>query len=302
MTKCPQCGATLNERNNCDYCGYHDPQNIKQVRIDQSADIKESLEIINDNLNTLHDLHQPTIGDGIKAAFRILFAIYTLGIVLLFWKKPRKRLDKSYYKKVKKIIQRNIKLLKVSTESNAELSGKLNVLQNELDKINKDIKKSLLMKQISFFTVLGAFIILIATAADSTTYNLKPNNKRIEGKLSNNLIIKSDSITIKIENTGDTINEISTKIEFEVIELAKLDIDEYANLELSLIDSLGEIWPHTIDLKHNKKSKEALRASLLIGMPQIFELKFTLEPKQMKDFPANLKQFKINSDVIKLEN
>jgi hypothetical protein len=300
MSKCPQCSAPLNKDNNCDYCGYHNPEYVKQVKTESASDIQESLDIVNDNLNALNDMHKPSIGEGIKDAFRIIFAIFTFGLILIFWRKPKKRLDKSYYHKIKGIVERNIELLNIHAEKNKDLAARLQVLKNEITKISAEIRRSIIIKQVSFWTVMVFFVVWIAYISSSDSYTLYPETKQVSGALSGKLLVATDSIEVSTYTIGDTLSEIKTTVLFEVTEAYILQDDEYAIVEIIFLDEAGVPWNYSIDIAAHVKSREDLKLGLIAS--QRINIGFFALPRRMFEFPAKLKKFRIESKIMKAQD
>ena len=138
MNKCPNCGGffPLNKFV-CEYCGYVESEKIKQISSTELKGIsfEESLNVIQDNLNALHDINKPTVKNGIVGVLRVIVAIHTFGIVLIFWKKPKKRFNKKSYESLKNIIKRNIDFLKISSKGSDELLNRIKIIEKELNRI-----------------------------------------------------------------------------------------------------------------------------------------------------------------------
>ncbi len=99
MSKCLQCGAPLSQHGNYGYCGYVASGNIRQIITEQQNNRQECLNTLQNNLDFLYELPKPNIGKEFKAVFRVIVAIYTLGLGLLIWKKQKKHLNLAEYKK-----------------------------------------------------------------------------------------------------------------------------------------------------------------------------------------------------------
>jgi hypothetical protein len=145
MNNCNKCGAPLDAYDYvCDFCGSVIFDRIKSSNPDNQYTFEESCGIVENNLNTVHQLFVPNAGDAILKTVRTVAIIITLGFVGLIWKTSKKKFVKESYNKLKEIITRNIAFLKQNAENSKDLIGKILILENELKKADNKINKNVL--------------------------------------------------------------------------------------------------------------------------------------------------------------
>lgn len=164
MNKCPGCGANFPETSFvCEYCGHVIAERVKTVDSKSGKEISfsESMNVIEDNLNALYEIHPPSAGKTLSKIFRIIFAFHTLGFILIFWRKPKTKFDSVNYKKLKSIVQRNILKLKMSSAGSNQLLGQIKIVEQEMAKIDKSIKNGFLYRNLVVVAVIAIYLIFI---------------------------------------------------------------------------------------------------------------------------------------------
>lgn len=162
MSKCPACGANFPSSGFvCEYCGHVITNNVKQLDSNsQNVSFSESMGVIEDNLNALYEINPPSVAATIKRIFRIVMAVQTFGFILLFWRKSKTRFNERSYKKLKAIVQRNILKLKMLSSGNTQLLGQISIVENELTKIDGEIKKGIRSKQVTIIVIVAFYLSL----------------------------------------------------------------------------------------------------------------------------------------------
>jgi hypothetical protein len=164
MSNCPVCGANFPEtRFVCEYCGHVETERVKQVSDDKSIEnsFSNSMDIIKQNLDALLEVHIPTAKEAILEIVRFFTILNTWGLALAFWKKPKKRFNKAEYNKLASIVRRNILDLKISSTGSNDLLAKILIIEEELLKIDTEIKKGVKAKTFTFFAVIGIYVLFI---------------------------------------------------------------------------------------------------------------------------------------------
>jgi hypothetical protein len=167
----------------------------------------DGMSIVKQNLDALYEIPKPSFGTTIKSALRILVALYTFGIVLFFWKRPKKRFNKEIYEKLKNIIRRNINFLKLSSKGSIDLMERIKIFENELDSVDKEIKKGIFAKTLAIAVVVGIYLIwfifiLNQEPKSHSTYNVTPFDTIVKGNLSENVSISADTFIIRHSKAG----------------------------------------------------------------------------------------------------
>ncbi len=242
MNKCPQCGGSSSYSSFvCEYCGYVESDKIK--RADNLSSFEDAMAIIQDNLNALHDIHKPTIKNGIVVVLRVIAAIYTFGLVLIFWKKPKKRFNKKSYDKLKLIVKRNIDLLKISSKGDSNLLNRIKITEDELIDVDLKVKQNLKAKRITIFLTVLFFISLIAIS-NITNPTLTQDVTTIEltasGDLKDTLAIVPEVYEIKYHKQGH-IKSIYIYVKFRAENKYILEENEDVLITLFLTDKDGNI-------------------------------------------------------------
>jgi len=305
MNKCPQCGANSHSNYVCEYCGYITSKNIKVARTNDSFD--DAISIIQENLDALHDIHKPTIKSGIVAVMRVIIAIYTFGISLIFWRKPKKRFNKNSYNKLKNIVRRNIEQLKVSSQSSTNLLNRIQVVENELIYIETEIKKNLKAKRITIFLTIAAFIsIFIINGKLNPTYKHQvfPLQEKLYGNINENLTIYKNNYEL-VYKKDDYIKKITLNLKIEgtkTNEVPELMFQDSTaiNIFLQLTDKEGNVSDIFAKSELNSTETEKIRTAYSRDAYKIYRTKFIIYPKQtITEIPKEITHFKITANYSK---
>jgi len=302
LDKCPNCGGIfpLNDFV-CQYCGYVESEKLKQLSDTDTKEIsfEESLNVIQDNLNALHEINKPTIKKGITGALRVILAIQTFGIILIFWRKPKKRFNKKSFDHLKRIIRRNIELLKVSSKGSDQLLNKIGVIENELAATDSEVKKNLKAKQLTTIGIVALYLLLIFTNGANRVLNhpVYPYHVTVNGDLSDTLNILQGSCKLKYYG-----NEPLEHFQLQVtlIPAYKFELKDSSELVVTLIltdtagNALKDFNPSVLEGLDTRtllrEMKKGPRNNVLV------EFDIT-EKKALDSIPENLTNFVIHTEI-----
>jgi len=306
---CPVCGANIAPHDFvCDYCGHVLFDRVKNTDSLKSGkeSFDEGIEIIKENLNALYDIPKPSSAQTIGSSIRLILALLTFGIVLLFWHRPKKRFIKANYDKLKSIISRNISFLKISSTGSNDLMSRLKVLENELLQIDKSIQKGILSKTITTVVIIVLYLTWIIYIASKepvkhSTYFVTSYDSLAQGNLSNNIRIPKDSV--KIIHAAKGLSE-----EWEmVIKLSTTGLKGVNNKNLSIKNELILTDEFGIEVKGfehaemDKTSLQKLISALNKQNTQTDYYKYLIKndinfPQYRDTIPINVHKFTINID------
>jgi hypothetical protein len=230
----------------CDYCGNVIFENVKTTddATQGTLHFDEGMDIIKENLNALHDIPKPTFAKSITSALRILVALFTAGIVLIFWRRPKKRFNKDIYNKLKNIILRNISFLKISSKGSNDLMARIKVFEDELQLIDKEIKQGLILKTVAKILSILLFVSWFIYVVNSdpkkfSTYQVVPFDTVARGNISQHVVILPDTAKIRHTKPGELSGwEVDIKLklkELNALKNKKLGL----RVELILTDNKG---------------------------------------------------------------
>lgn len=309
--KCPNCGGQVAPLDYvCDYCG-----NVmfNKIRTTDNADSEnltfdEGISIVKQNLDTLHDIPKPSFGGTLTATARVLIALYTFGISLIFWKRPKKRFNKTVYDKLKFIIIRNISFLKISSKGSTDLMSRIQVLDNELEYVDKQIKKALLSKTIAYIFVFVLYVswflyILNLEQVPHSSYRVTAYDTLVEGNLQAHIYIVPDTFIISHGSpSGGTDWEMGVKLKFKKLENINYRKVRF-KLNLFLTDEQGipiagfkpaELASSSKDLFRSQINSPTEKSSFFR-----FNIKYNYDFPEYKDtIPVNAVKFIIRADSI----
>jgi len=304
MNKCPQCGGSFSHSSFvCEYCGYVESNKIK--RAGNSSTFEDAINIIQDNLNALHDINKPTIKNGIVAVLRVILAIYTFGLVLIFWRKPKKRFNKKSYYKLKLIVKRNINLLKISSKGDSNLLNRIKIAENELDTIDLRVKQNLKAKRLTTILTILAFIALIAInniTNPTLTHDVTTLELSVSGDLKDTLTIIPEVYEIKYHKQ-EHIKSIYIYVEFKAENKFVLEETEDILITLLLTDKNGDVSELFFPSELKKQRVDRIIKRLEKGKSDLHtRTKFDINTKKLlKDFPKEITNFKIITKLVEIE-
>ncbi len=304
MNKCPNCGASSPLKSFvCDYCGYVESKRVKQINKNNAKQITfdDSLNIIRDNLDALHDINKPTIKSGIMVVLRVIVAIHTIGISLIFWRKPKKRFDKKSYNSLKRIIERNISFLKISSKGSTDLLNRIEVVEKELEETDIKIEKSHKAKRITIFLTIGAYIslIIINNALNPVTEkNIYSFEENVSGDLKDTLSIVQKVYKLRYQQK-EYIKNIKLDVYVMANSLRKFQKNEDLEIYLQLTDSLGNPSKYFSLSKPDNFGRNEVIRDLKRGKKQKTKLLFKIyEKKELKIMPSDITNFRIITKII----
>jgi hypothetical protein len=295
----------------CDYCGTVIFENVRTT--DSSAQTTMSFEdgmsIVQENLNALHDIPKPTIGKALNSALRILIALYTLGIVLIFWRRPKKRFNKDVYQKLKSIIIRNISFLKISSKGSSDLMARIKVYEDELNQFDKEVKQGIITKTIALLTVIALYISWLIWVSNTdpkiySSYNVVPFDSLSRGNISQYVEIMPDTVKISHTKPGESAKwELDVKLKFNQLN-ALSDPNLKLHVNLFLTDSKGVEIDGFKPGELIERSQTVFRKQLQNpdGKPYFFKFKIanTFESPEYTDtIPPIATKFIITADTIR---
>ena len=310
-TKCPACGGLVAPFDYvCDFCGNVIFNNIKTTDglNEGSLSFDEGMGIVKENLNALHDIPKPSIGIALKSALRILLAIYTFGIILIFWRRPKKRFNNNVYSKLKHIISRNISFLKISSKGSSDLMLRINVVEEEMKIVEKQVKQGILAKNIAYFMVFALFITWFSYVISQEprihcTYKVTPYDSVIQGNLGNHIRVIMDTSIIKHRAQGESFEwELDVKLN-----LLQLDFQSAKNtkfkISLILADERGVPVTGFEPAEMSEQSKEIFRAQISNKKESADFYRFYFKndfdhPDYMDTIPVNAVKYIIRADSV----
>ncbi len=310
-SSCPKCAANMEPHDFvCDYCGhvlFDRVKNTDGLGADKDS-FDQGIEIIKENINALHDIPKPSSGKTITSAIRLILALYTFGIILIFWRKPKKRFSKENYDKLKSIISRNISFLKISSAGSNDLTARIKVLEDELSLIDKQVKMGIYSKTITTAAIVVLFLVWIIYIANQgpvkhSTYQVMPYDTIIQGNLAKNVAIAQDTTKIMHTPSGAYEEwELLVKLKVNRLEGTPSTKIKY-NCYLTLTDNNGVAILGFKEAEMDNSSYKKLISNLLNAKFKQeyykFLIKNDLNYSQFRDtIPVNAVKFIIQIDTL----
>jgi hypothetical protein len=246
-SKCEICGGHISPYDYvCDFCGTVIFENVKTTdNVEQGTlSFEGGMGIVRENLNALQDIPKPTFGNTVKSVIRIIAAIQTIGIVLIFWRRPKKRFNNDIYRKLKNITLRNISFLKISSKGSEDLISRIKVYEDELKTVDKQIKQGILSKNIALITVIGLYLLWIFHIMNQepkshSNYFITPYDTIASGNISQLVHIISDTVVISHTKPGINENwELDVKLKLTKLNHSNNNLTKF-NVNLLLCDKNG---------------------------------------------------------------
>lgn len=307
---CPKCAANMSPLDFvCDFCGH-----VKFEKVKNTGDLgigkamfENGIEIIKSNLNALLDIPKPNNNQSVKLAIRLLLALFTLGIILIFWRRPKKRFHKNDYDKLKSIINRDISFLRISSEGSIDLMNRIKVLENELHETDKKVKKAIIFKSIAQFIALALYIIWFSYIISlepkkHSTYIVTAYDTVVMGNLAENIQIGKDTVVIFHTPSGD-FYEWEMTIQLTCIKGGDANLrNSNINANLFLSDDKGLILEGFKPGEMEKGSLEKFQSALINGNIKNGYFKFLLKndfnfPQYIDTIPINATKYIIKADT-----
>jgi hypothetical protein len=310
-TVCPKCGGLVAPFDYvCDYCGNVMFNNIKTTDNINSGTLSfdDGMGIIRQNLDALHDIPKPSFGKTITSALRVLVALYTFGIVLIFWRRPKKRFNKEAFDKLKQIILRNISFLKISSKGSGDLMLRIKVFEDELNTVDKQVKNGILAKTLAYCLVFGLFISWFIYVVNQepkvySSYKVTALDSIAQGNLYGHIKILPDTFVITHRPSGTSYEwEVEVKLTLKKIENAGEHKTKF-NVKLMLADEKGIPLVGFEPAELDNASKEMFRALITNQEEKTgyfrFYIKNTFDhPEYIDTIPLNASRFIIQADSI----
>jgi len=310
-TNCPKCAANVAPHDYvCDYCGFVLFDRVKSTDDLQTgtATFNQGIEIIKENMNALYDIPKPSASKTIRSSIRLTLALFTFGIILIFWHRPKKRFVKENYDKLKSIIARNIAFLKISSAGSTDLMARIKVLEDELTSVDKQIKTSMFAKTTATVSIAALYAIWFVYIANMdpivhSTYSVTPHDTIVQGNMAQHIIIASD--TVKISHTPSGAYEeweCLVKLKTKKLENSS-DQNVKLNASLKLTDDIGidilGFKEAQLDISSEKRLISNLSKPNLKEEYYKFLIKNELNYSQYRDtLPINAVKFIIQIDSI----
>ncbi|RLD74229.1 MAG: hypothetical protein DRJ10_17070 [Bacteroidetes bacterium] len=308
MSKCPVCAASFPiTQFVCEYCGHVETERVKKIDTDTIKEIsfKDSMDVIKGNLNALQEIHVPTAGGNLLAILRIIVAIQTLGIALIFWKKPKGKFNKKEFNKLKAIVIRNIKLLKLSAKGSEQLQDRINITEKELTNLDRKIKSGILIRRVVTIVVIVAYLTLIfINRNNGSDVAVIPESTVVEGNLSENLevVIEKYPVSYALNNEKD-VKKISFYIKLKVKEEYKFTENERVNISMTLKTKSGKDIVYFPESKLNQRETERIVRALNRGSKREKAVSFYFIPKKkMSEVPIEIEKFSIHAETFTVDS
>ena len=304
MQKCPVCNASFPiTQFVCSYCGHVETERIKKIDEYRVKEISfaDSMVVIKENLNALQEVQRPKMAGNLLAILRIIVAIQTFGIALIFWKKPKKRFNRKEFNKLKGIVSRNIKLLRLSAKGSDQLQERVDVAEKELHEIDKEIKRSVLIRQIVTILSIVAYLSLIFfhKGENHSDMSIIPASTIIEGNLSKYIELVIDKYPVKYKlDENKHIKDIRVKAKIKILEKYQFADNENLHLSMELMNreenKLTGFQKIELDGWNTKRLKKAMDK----GAKRTVPVTFYFNPKnEIETLPGRLEKFKIKAEI-----
>lgn len=159
-SNCSSCGAQIvDEAINCDYCGSLIIENVKTFDSEEINKVESVLEVLMNNIEGLHSFPKPT--EIVRTVLWFYAVVFTMGIVIFFWKKPKSKFKLEELNKLKSIIQTNIDLLKVKYPNHKQIMAQVDILHKEFNKISEELNRQLQIRKKIIIGSICLFIIIL---------------------------------------------------------------------------------------------------------------------------------------------
>jgi len=304
MQKCPVCNASFPATQFvCSYCGHVETNRIKKIDADtvKTISFTDSMTVIKENLNALQEIRRPKAAGNLLAILRIIVAIQTFGIVLLFWKKPKDRYRPKEFNKLKGIIARNIELLKLSAKGSDELQDRTDVVEKELNEIDKEIKRSLLVRRVVTIVTIIAYLslIFINKGNKHNDTEIIPSVTTVAGDLHNNIELVIDKYPLNYSiNSDKNIKELRVTAKLKIINKYSFTDNEYLHISMVLENKdAKKISGFDVSIL-DKRNTDRLKKAVEKGAKRTISLSFHFVPNnEIESIPVNLEKFSVTAVI-----
>ncbi len=159
-SNCTSCGAQIvNGAINCDYCGSLIVENVKTLDAEEINQVESVLEVLMNNIEGLRSFPKPT--EIVRTVLWFYAVVFTMGIVIFFWKKPKSKFKLEELNKLKSIIQTNIDLLKVKYQNHKQIMAQVDILHKEFNTISEELNRQLQIRKKIIIGSICLFIIIL---------------------------------------------------------------------------------------------------------------------------------------------
>ena len=308
MSKCKICGASFpSTQFVCEYCGHVETERVKKVNGSTTKKISfdDSINLIEDNLNALYQIHRPTISEAIIAVIRIYVIIITFGIIAIFWRKSKKRFNSKEFNKLKAIIKRNIEFLKISAKGSDQLQDRIKVAENELKTVEKEITTSIRIKQFTSTILIIAILALIyfnGENAEKSETEISPISNNVEGNFSDNveIITKKYSVYYILNENDEYISKLKIKVKLKVKKEYTFSNSELLNVTMHLKDKDGNNLKDFLKSELSNKYRKKIRKAFKNKSDDDIRITFYFDLNEnIKEIPKEIKKFSINASIDK---
>lgn len=167
---CASCGAaTQPGASACSYCGSVIADNVRVAGGEESSSAEKAIALLASNIGSLRDFPRPE--NGFLTILRIYVALITMGISLLFWRRPKHRFRVDEFGKLRGIIEMNMALLRARHGSNAGVTAQIDALDGEFSKIELFFKRQV-MKRRLIFAATGIIILWLAVTGEMNRHDI----------------------------------------------------------------------------------------------------------------------------------
>jgi len=191
----------------------------------------------------LHALKIPGPTQVILEIFRILLAIYTFGISLLFWRKSAAAFDYRNFIALKTILKQNIALLKLSAAGSTDLLNRIKIFEAELLIFEKKLK----LRQISKYSVLTIVIAFFVYQVffiehpekAPVSYKILPNDTLVDSIYKNFVTVVNDTFVVTNKFITNNTSEYELAVKLKLTAAVPDSLKQKAGFELIICEPGG---------------------------------------------------------------
>ena len=226
-----------------------------------------------------------------------------MGIVAIFWRKPKKRFNSKEFLKLKTIIKRNIELLKLSAKGSNQLQDRIKIVENELKTVEKEITTSVRIKQFTTTIIIVAILSLIffnREKSEKSEIEISPISNSVEGNFSENIeiITKKYSVYYILDENDEYIDKIKIKVKLKEKKEYKFSNAQMLNVTMQFKDENGndlkDFQKSELDDMYIEKIKKAFGDKYDNDIRVIFYFDIN---KKNKEVPKEIKKFSITASI-----
>lgn len=166
---CTSCGAAFPVgASACSYCGSVIAENIRVAGGDEASSAEKALTLLEGNIENLRGFPLPE--NGFITMLRIYLALITMGISLVFWRRPKRRFRIDEFRKLRGIIETNMELLKARHAGNEGIIARISALEGGFVKIESFFRRQIVIRR-SIFIATAMLVAWIAITGEPRKRN-----------------------------------------------------------------------------------------------------------------------------------